>query len=149
MLDLSAGEAASSSGRPMRPAHGDAVHHLLVELGVGFGGAQTALCQQADVVQVHRLVTGSARRIDVNNLEVFADRAWPQVLPGDFERELVDRGGLETGGEAGIECKDPKPAGGGALCHSALSGCGATGITGGVNFSRVNLAPVRAASRAG
>jgi hypothetical protein len=75
---------------------------------LGFGG--TFLRQRT---------TGTAGGIDVDDLDILANRARPEFFPRDLECKLVDRRGLETGGEAGIECEDPESAGYGLFCHGA------------------------------
>ncbi len=60
-------------------AHGDAIDHLLVELGVGLGGAEAVLGEQGGVVQVDRVVEDAAGGVDVNDFEVFASGSGPRT----------------------------------------------------------------------
>ena len=54
--------------------HRDGVDHLLVKLRIAFGRRPAVLRQQDLVVQVDRLVDLVRRRIDVDDLEILADR---------------------------------------------------------------------------
>ena len=55
--------------------HRDGVDHLLVELRIAFGGGEAVLSQQVAILEVDGRIGCVARGIDVDHLEVFADRA--------------------------------------------------------------------------
>ncbi len=91
--------------------HADGIDHLLVELRIAFGRRPSVLRQQELVVQIDGLVDLVRRRVDVDDLEILADRPGPQrrrlaVVPRHGQRRLVDRLGGEVLRDAGIEGVD-------------------------------------------
>ena len=92
-------------------AHGDGVDHLLVELRVALRGSEPVLREQAGIVEIDRRIDHAARRIDVDDFEIFSDRTRLQsvvavALPGDPNGDLLDGGRLGALGEARVECVD-------------------------------------------
>ena len=82
-----------------------------MELGVRFRGGEAVLGEDARIVQVDRLVEGSARGVGIDHLDVLADGSRPEILfPGDADRDLADAGGVELSRKAGIESEDPQVA---------------------------------------
>ena len=57
-----------------RHCHG--IDHLLVELGFGLRWCQTVLRQELGIVEIDEMVEQSARRIDIDNFDVFSHRPW-------------------------------------------------------------------------
>ena len=55
--------------------HRDRVDHLLMETGIGFRWLETIGREQRRRVQVDRRIGGVAAGIDVDDLDIFADRA--------------------------------------------------------------------------
>ena len=72
--------------------HRHRVDHLLVELRVALGRREAVLGQEERVVQVDRLVELLARRVVVDDLEVFADGTGLQRLPVDSVDDRIDVG---------------------------------------------------------
>ena len=56
--------------------HGDGVDHLLMKARVRFGGREAGLGERGGMVEIDRRVGASGGRIDVDDLEVFADWTW-------------------------------------------------------------------------
>ena len=83
--------------------HRHRVDHLLVEGRVAFGGWPAILGQQLRLVQVHRVVEAVGRRVDVDDLEVFAHRSGFEFLPGDVDDGLVDLDGVQLLGDGRVK----------------------------------------------
>ncbi len=76
-------QSADAAERPLEVldrGHRDGVDHLLVELRVRLRGRQAVLRQQVRMVEIDRVVEDAAGRIDVDDLDVFADRARLEVV---------------------------------------------------------------------
>ena len=71
--------------------------------GVPFARRQPALRQHVRIVEIDRFVEAAARRIDVDDLEVLADRSAVQRLPRHLERDLADRRRFQRGGETWVD----------------------------------------------
>ena len=83
--------------------HRHGVDELLVKLRVAFAGRQALLRGDLLARQVHRLVPAAARRIEVDDFDVFTDRSRIHGFEGHAIEDFVDAGRLEPGGKAGIE----------------------------------------------
>ena len=79
-------------------AHHHRVTHLLVELRDSLRGRKAVLRQKVRMVEINRRVGAAAGRIDVDDLNIFADRTRLKVfLPSHVDYRLVNRGGREIG----------------------------------------------------
>ncbi|WP_156123756.1 hypothetical protein [Flavihumibacter sp. ZG627] len=84
--------------------HGNGVHHLLVELRIGFTRCETVGCQYLGTVKVHGFVDGVAGGVAVNDAYIFSIGTRLEViLPGDFIGDLVDACCVEVEGGYGVE----------------------------------------------
>ena len=117
-------------GRPQRAAaerplemadrgHGDGINHLLVKLRIALRRRQTTLGEKGLVVQVDRVIDPVRGRIDIHDFEIFANRTRPQrlggsglVIPGNRQRRLMHRNGIEALGHRRIERIDTQLASG-------------------------------------
>ena len=70
--------------------HRDRVAHLLMEPRVGFRRRQAVRCEQRRGIEIDGRIGGIARRIDVDHLDVFADRTRLEVIfPGHLNRHAT------------------------------------------------------------
>jgi hypothetical protein len=75
--------------------HRDREHHLLMELRIAFRRCQPVLRQKIGIVEIDRLVELAACRIDVDDFQIFIDRANREgVFPGLFPRQRNRRIGI-------------------------------------------------------
>src|SRR3954464_2568688 len=120
-LAIAAAPVPGTKGRPEdRPAerllemadglHGDGIDHLLMELRVALGAGEPVLSEQERMVEIHRRVSAVGCGVDVDHLEIVADRPRLQLaLEDDGDGDLVDRGTGAADGKAGIEGESPQP----------------------------------------
>src|SRR5215216_1335324 len=91
--------------------HRHRISHLLMELRVALGRGKAVLEQQVRMVQVNRRIAAARRRIDIDDLNVFADWAWSEfVLPTYLQGGLIDSKRLQTTAErriVGIDAQWP------------------------------------------
>ena len=97
------GLAAEGALEAVDGRHDHRVDHLLVELRVPLGGREAVLRQDGRPIQVHGCIEARAGRVVVHHLDVFADRTGRQQLPRHLVGDLAHEGGLELGGQAGVE----------------------------------------------
>ncbi len=97
------GLAAEGTLEAVDGRHDRGVDHLLVELRVPLGGREAVLRQDGRPIQVHGCIEARAGRVVVDHFHVFADGTRGQSLPGHLVGHLAHEGGLELGGQAGIE----------------------------------------------
>ena len=81
--------------------HGHRVDELLVELRVAFAGRESLLGRDRFVTEVDRFVPAAARRVVVEDFDVFADRAGREPFKWNPIGDLVDARGVESGREPG------------------------------------------------
>src|ERR1700730_11143646 len=67
--------AAERSFEPSDGAHRHRIVHLLMELRVRLRGRETVLAQEMGMIEIDGRIAAAARRIDVDHLDIFADRA--------------------------------------------------------------------------
>ena len=89
--------------------HRHGVNHLLMELRIGFGWRQAILCQQARIFKVNGQIELAACGVDIDDLDVLADRAFLQGLPSHLDDDLSDTRHVILTGESRIEGKNPEP----------------------------------------
>ena len=91
--------------------HRHGIDHLLMKLRIAFGGRPAVLRQQFGFVQVDRVVKPVRCRIDVDHLDVFANRSRLQVfLPRQAQCGFIDRDGVQRFGDRRVECVDTQAA---------------------------------------
>ena len=83
--------------------HRHRVDELLVKLGIALARRVAVLDGEFLVRKIDRIVPAPARRIVVDDLDVFAGRAGLQRLEWDVVGDFVDAGGVESGGKTRIE----------------------------------------------
>ena len=123
--DLTIGPQRDAAQRALEVANGGHRHgvdHLLVKLRIGFRRGEAVLGQQIAVVEIHGTIEEAARRIAVDDFDVFTDGAGLQILPRHFDGDFVDGGGLEPRHQARIERENAQPPRRGALGHDGRSG---------------------------
>ncbi len=75
------------------------VDHLLVEARIGLARLQAVLGQDVAVVQVHGRIAGLAGGIDVDDLQVFADRTRQERFPAHVGDRFIQLQRVERGRE--------------------------------------------------
>ena len=71
--------------------HRDRVDHLLMELRVCLRWAQARSAREVRVIEVDRGVAAATRGVDVDDFDIFADRAWFEVLfPANAQGAFID-----------------------------------------------------------
>ncbi len=97
--------------------HADGVDHLLMEGRIALGRRPAVLRQDGLVVEVDRVVDLVRGRVDVDDLEILADRPGPQrlvpdrnVVPRHPQHRLVHGHRGQTLGHARVEGVDAQPA---------------------------------------
>ncbi len=93
--------------------HRDGIGHLLVELWVGLGRREAILGQQPRVIEIDRPIETIARRIEVHDFDVFADRPGREGVvrfPRHVQRDASNAEGVQVGGQERVERKDPELA---------------------------------------
>jgi hypothetical protein len=83
--------------------HRDGIDELLVKLRVALARRQPLLRGDRLVRQVDRFVPASARRVDIDDLEVFATGARLDLFERHLIEHLVDAGRVEPRREPGIQ----------------------------------------------
>jgi hypothetical protein len=99
--------AAEGTLKMLDRGHRDRVDHLLVKLGIRLRWGKPVSREKVWVVKLDRVVKDAARWVDVDDLDVFPDRAWGEVFPGDGDGNLVERRGRNPRRQARVECKHP------------------------------------------
>ena len=88
--------------------HGDRVDHLLMKLRIGLRGSKAVLSEQPRIRQVDRVIEGSAGRVPVDHLDIFADRPFLELLPWYLDGNFTDARHVILACQAGIERKYSK-----------------------------------------
>ena len=99
--------AAKGTLKVLDRGHRDRVDHLLVKLGIRLGRRMPVSRKKVRIVEVDRIVEDAARRVDVDDLDVFPDRAGLELFPGDCDRDLVERRRRNARREARVESEYP------------------------------------------
>ena len=78
--------------------HRDRVAHLLMELRIALRRGQAVHSEDVIMVEIHRGITATARRIDVDDFDIFADRSRLEpFFPPNVGEGGVDVGGVQRG----------------------------------------------------
>jgi hypothetical protein len=79
-----------------------------MELRIALRRRKPVLCKNGRIVQINRIVIGLARRIDVDNVEIFAARTWVEfIFPFYFISDDADERRFELRDETWIEGVSP------------------------------------------
>jgi hypothetical protein len=118
------GDAAQRAFEVADGRHRHGIDHLLMELRLALGRCQAVRCEQIGIVEVYGLVGATARRIDVNDLDILApwargERPGFRTLPRNSDGRLAQVQCVEAVAEQGVRREDAKPAGCGRKRHPA------------------------------
>src|SRR3954451_269742 len=102
-----------------------------MKLWIALGRCDAVLGEQIAVFEIDRRVYRVAAGVDVDDLQVFADRAGLDLLPRDFDGCDVDEGRRESSAVARVGCEDAQsPAVGAGDRDLAVGGRAVGGLSG-------------------